>query len=635
MKDREKFDGLLERSIVLLVLGAVVFGSVLFGATRATELAVVTGMLGVAAVLWVLRLWTNPSHRFLLHPVLLPIAAFVGYAAWRTQGADVPYVARQELWLLAVYAIAFVLVLQNLHGQETLVLAVHVLVLLGTLLSIYATIQFLGHGDHVLWMPQPPQYFRRSGATFVNPNHFAGLLVMLLPLALAQVFLGRDRGPLRILHGYGAAMMTAGLAFTMSRGGWLAGGLVLLLFFLWLLLRRSQLRIPALTALGLLAVAAVAFVALSDKAQRRIDGVNAGGTGDAAGRAHLWRPALAMWKANPVLGVGPAHYDIRFPAHREPSLQTAPGYVHNEYLNTLCDYGIAGATIVGLGIAALVGGILKSRKYVERGASDLGARNSNRGSNRTAFFLGSCLGLLGLAIHSAGDFLLHIPAIGLLAVLLAGQLASTIRFATDDFWVTPRWWSRIPATALVGVALAFALPTALSYGREGWHLNRAGTRRTVSAELLDDLKAAAAIQPGNPRTAYELGEDYRRLFWQGAGPWREEATNAVVWLERSIKANPYDPQPHLALGLAAHWLGDGARAKREFEKAVDLGPNDVVIHNHYGWNLLTQGRVAKARVVFEQTLQWNGWDNWFARRYVDEIDRGLWKDQEKAGSPAR
>ncbi len=626
MKEREKFDGILERSIVLLVLGAVAFASILFGATRATELAVVTVMLAIASCLWVVRLWTNPSHRFLLHPVLLAIGGFVAYAAWRTQNAEVPYLARQELWLLVVYALAFVLVVQNLHGQDTLVLAVHLLVLLGTLLSVYAVVQFIGRGDHVLWLRQPAQYFHRAGATFVNPNHFAGLLVMLLPLALSQVFLGRDRGPLRVLHGYGAAMMTAGLAFTMSRGGWLAGGLVLLLFFLWLLVRRRQLRIPALTALGLIVIGGVVFVATNEKAQRRLDGISSGGTGDAAGRSHLWRPAVAMWKDNQWLGVGPAHFDVRFPAYREPTLQTSPGYVHNEYLNTLCDYGLAGAAIVGVGIAALVAGILKSRKYVERGASDLGARNSSKGSNRTAFFLGSCLGMLGLAVHSAGDFLLHIPALGLLTVLLGAQLASTLRFATDGFWVKARWWSRIPATLLVAGALTFVLPAAIAYGREGIHLNRAALRLAVSDALLGDLRAAAAIQPNNPRTAYELGEDYRRLSWEGASTWRSEATNAMTWLETSVGINPHDAQPHLSLGLTAHWLGDNARAEREFQKAVELDPMNLAANNHLAWNLLTQGRVANARVIFDKTLEWNSWDNWFARRYVDEIKRGIWKD---------
>ncbi len=627
MRDRDHLDGLLERAIVLLVLGGTVFASILFGATRATELAVVTGMIGLAAVLWLVRLWINPSHRFLLHPVLIPVAGFLAYAAWRTAHAEVPYVARQELWLLSVYALAFVVVLQNLHGQDVLVLAMHVLVALGTVLAVYAMIQYLGHSERVLWLPQPVQYFRRAGSTFVNPNHFAGLLVMLLPLALSQVFLGRDRGPLRIGHGYGAAMMAAALATTMSRGGWVAGGMLLFLFFFWLLVRRPQLRIPALVALGLLVIAGVGFFGISDKAQHRIEGTASNAVADSAGRTHLWRPALAMWHENRWLGVGPAHYDIRFPAFREPNIQVSPGYVHNEYLNTLTDYGVAGAALVGAGIVLLVGSVLKSRKYVERVASDLGARNSNRGSNRTAFFLGSCLGMLGLALHSAGEFLLHIPALGLVAALLSAQLASTLRFATDDFWVTPRWWSRLAATLVIGVGLGFTGPVAIAYAREGWHLNRAATCPTVSPVLLKDLLSAAAIQPGNPRTAYELGEDYRRLSWQGEGPWREEATNAVTWLETAARINPRDPHPHLALGLSWYWLGEPAHARREFERAVDLGPNDIDVHNHYAWNLLMQGRVAAARAIFTQTWEWNWWDNWFARRYLDEIDSGVWKEK--------
>jgi O-antigen ligase len=630
MRDREQIDGWLERAIVLLVLGAVVFASVLFGATRATELAGVTGLLGLASVLWVVRLWINPSHRFLLHPVLLPIAGFVAYAAWRTSLAEVPYAARQELWLLVLYALAFVLVLQNLHGQDTLVLAVHVLVGLGILLSLYSVIQFLSKSDRILWLPQPPQYFRRAGSTFINPNHFAALMVMLLPLALGQVFLGRDKGPLRIIHGYGAAMMCLGLAFSMSRGGWLAGGVVLLLFFLWLLIRRRNLRIPALSALGVVLVGIAVFLGSNAKAQRRLEGLAQGGTPDAAGRAHLWRPALAMWNTERWFGVGPAHYDLRFPGFRDPGVQTNPGYVHNEYLNTLTDYGLAGAGLAAAGVLTLVGGILKSRKYVERGASDLGSRNSGRGSNRTAFFLGGCLALLGLAIHCVGDFLLHIPALGLVAALLAALLASTLRFATDDFWVTPRWWSRIPATALVGAGLAFVVPAAAAYGQEGLELNRAARRRAVTPELIANLTRAAALQPGNPRTAYELGENYRRLSFQGESLWQQEATNALQWLDRAVKVNPRDPLPHLSLGLTWHWLGDAARAKREFERAVDLGPNDLNVHNYYAWNLLTQGRVKKARAVFEQTLIWNSWDNWFARRYADEIDRGIWKDTEKS-----
>jgi len=178
----------------------------------------------------------------------------------------------------------------------------------------------------------------------------------------------------------------------MSRGGWLAGGTVLVTFFVWLLIRRRQMRIPALVGLATVVVGALLFLGMSSKARQRIEGVNAEGTADSGNRAPLWKPAWAMWKDHPWVGVGPGHYDVRFPQYRDHTIQTSPAYAHNEYLNTLADYGAIGAGLTGLGVLALTGGILLSRKYVERGIGDLG----DKGSNRTAFFVGEASGWLGL-----------------------------------------------------------------------------------------------------------------------------------------------------------------------------------------------------------------------------------------------
>ena len=303
------WDDRLERAIEWLVLGAIAYGALLFGGVRATELAVMTGLVGAATVLWIVRLWAVSSHRLLLHPVLLPLLGFIGFAVWRAAGADVAYAARQELWMVVLYGVTFVIGLHNLHGQDTLQRVTTVLVGLGTVLSLYAVGQYLSQSDAVLWLVRPAQYFRRAGATFVNPNHFAALMVVLLPLALAQTFLGRTKGPIRVFHGYAAAMMAAGLAVTMSRGGWLAGGSVLITFFVWLLIRRRQMRIPALVGLGVVVVGTVLFLSTSTKARQRIEGVNAEGTEDSGNRAPLWKPALAMWKDHPWTGVGPGRYD--------------------------------------------------------------------------------------------------------------------------------------------------------------------------------------------------------------------------------------------------------------------------------------------------------------------------------------
>lgn len=614
------WDEYLERAIEGLILLAIGIGCVFFGGVRNTELALMTGCVGLAGIVWAVRLWANPSHRFLLHPVLLPVFGFIGYAAWLVHRADVVYVARQDLWLVVLYAIAFVVALQNLHGQTSLQRISTVLAGLGSLLGLYAVAQYLSQSDSVLWLARPGQYVRRAGATFVNPNHFAGVMVVLLPIALAQTFLSRSKGPIRVFHGYASAMMAAGLAVSMSRGGWIAGGSALTLFFLWLLIRRRQMRVPALVGLAISIAGASVFLISSARAQQRIQGLTAVGTADSGNRTPLWKPAIKMVQSHPWTGVGPGHYDIRFPGFQDPAIQVSPGYAHNEYLNTLADYGIVGGGIVALGLVGLVGGIILSRKYVERGPGDLGAK----GSNRTAFFVGSCIGMAAIAIHCMGDFLLHVPSIGLIVAVLGGLLASTARFASERWWMSNAWWSRIPATAAVIGALSFLLPLATVRFREGLRLNSAAVAGSVNSHLLENLMAAAAIASDNPRTSYEIGENLRRLSFEGEGQWREQALQAVNWLEKAASFNRFDPMNHLSLGLCWHWVGEANNAQQSFRKARELGPQLVTVANHYAWNLLIQGKVTEARSVFEESLTWNSWDNWFARRYLEDIDKSRW-----------
>lgn len=618
----EVWDERLERAIEWLLLGAVAYGAVLFGGVRTTEMAILTALVGAALVLWLVRIWTGNGHRLILHPMLLPMVLFAGFACWRTTTAEVPYAARHELWLVLIYSVALVVAVNNLQSQDTLQRSTNFLVALGTLLSLYAVGQYISQSDGVLWQVRPIQYFRRAGATFVNPNHLATLMVLLLPMALGQVFLARTKGPIRVFHGYGAAMMLAGLAVTMSRGGWLAGGAVLGIFFTWLLIRRRQMRIPALVGLSLVLVGGSVFLARSGKAWQRLTDVAAVGKPDSGDRLPLWMPAIRMWKDNPWLGVGPGHYDVRFPQYRDHQIQVNPGYAHNEYLNLLADFGLVGTGLVAIAVLIAVGGILLSRKYVERGIGDLG----DKGSNRTAFFVGASIGMVGIALHAAVDFIMHIPALGVAVVLVGGMLGSTIRFASERWWHTPRWWSRCLLSLAACGSLVVLVPSAVRGFREGLHLNRAASASKITPELMSHLRAAAALVPDNPRTAFEIGENLRRLSFAGETGWEASGREAIEWLDKAHKLNPRDPMVHVSAGLTWHWLGDSAKASRAFEKAMDIGPNNVAVANHYAWNLLMQGRVQAARAVFDQSLTWNSWNNAFAQRYAEDIDRGRWKE---------
>jgi hypothetical protein len=569
-------------------------------------------------VLWIARLWLNSSNRLLLHPVLIPGLAFVGYAAWRYTQVDVPYPARKELVLIALVAILFLVTLNNLHRQEPTQWITHALVCLGTLVAAYALIQWISGSTRVLWVLQPPQYLKRAGGTFVNPNHLAGFLCLLFPLALAQVFVGRSTPIAKILHGYAALVMLAGLAVTMSRGGWAAAALGLFALFAWLGWRRRELRIPVAIATALVLGGAWLFLERSEKARARIENINRDGTVDSGlGRGVIWRPALAMWRDEPWLGVGPAQFDIRFPRYRTPRNQISPGWVHNEYLNLLTDYGVVGASLIGLAVLTLAWGVVRTSKYVERGAGDLRSRSSNR----TAAFLGASVGLLALGAHCVVDFDLHIPAIALSAAVVAALLAAHIRFATERFWFTPHWTVRLLLTGATAATLVWMLPVCLALGREGMALNRIGRYTVVTPEVIADIELASNQMPDNPRTVFQLGENLRRLSFEGGEQWQELAVRAIEALERAARLNPYDARVQLALGQTYRWLNDPEKADAAFKKAYLLGPNDMHIAGTLAWYALQQGQLDDARRLAAQSLEWQWWSNDLAREVLLQVEQ--------------
>ncbi len=618
MFDRDALDHFCEKAITGLVLATIVVAAVLFGGARNSEFALVAGMTGAALLVWLVRFWVNPSHRFLLHPAVWPVIGFVAYAVWRTQHAEVPYFARQELLLVLVAASAFLLALHNLHGQDTTQGVSHVLAGLGCLIAGYAIFQALGQSQRVLWLDQPPDYFKRAGGTFVNPNHLAAFLGLLVPQSVAQFLVGRGKAVVKVLHGYAGLMMLGGIACTMSRGGWLSVALGLGGLLAWIGFRRRELRLPIAVLAVLFLAGGVLFLRSSSKAGSRLANVTRADNRDAGmGRTWLWKPALRMWNDHRLLGVGPAQFDVKFPAYRVPEVQRNPGWVHNEYLNLLTDYGVAGAALAALAIGAFAWGTARTVKYVERGSSDLGSR----GSNRTAFFVGSIAGLTTLGLHCVVDFNLHIPAIAVTGAVITGLLASNIRFATERFWLSPRWIGRIVISLAVGAVLWWSGPLASRLGREGLLRNRAAAETGITTNLLQTLESAAAIISDNPRTAFELGENYRRLSFGGDDDWRQSAALAIRWLQRAAELNPHDAHARLRLAQTLNWTGDREQAAKQFEEARRLGPNDVAVANGVAWFLLNSGRAAEARPLLEDSLEWNSWDNWAARDYLEKVER--------------
>ena len=625
--DRERLDSWCEKGILGLVLTILVFGPLATGAVRAMEFLVVQGLTIGVIILWTVRFWVNRSHRLLWPPICWAVLAFVVYAIIRYLQADIEYVARTELVRILVYAFLFFAVLNNLHRQETAQLVVYVLVFLAMVVSVYAVYQFITTSEYVWHFKRPAQYLKRGSGTYICPNHYAGFAEMILPLGVAFTLTGRLNSVLKVFLGYASLVILAGIGASISRMGWLCTSLTLGLLGFLLVKRHHHYRIPALVALILVLVGAGLFYKKSTSARERVADLSSGLTAalsETDVRLFLWQAAGRIWLDHPWAGAGPGHYDYRFPVYRSQYLQARPGRAHNDYLNTLADWGVIGLGLV-LGALALFGrGVLRCWKFVQHSSNDL----SSKPSNRSALVLGATIGLLALALHSFSDFNMHIPANAIIAVTLMALASSYLRVAAERYWVSVRPLLRLLVTLIALAGVVYLGQQGVQRLREHAQLQQV-KKATTDAGQVASLTQAFAIEPSNAETAYQAGEILRLKSWRLDADYETLAATAIEWFQRAIQANPYHVSSMTRLGMCLHWINRPQEADPWFQRARALDPNGYYTLALVGWHYVQRGEWAKAKEALERSLWTKPNDNKAATTYLRVVE-----DRLKTEAPA-
>jgi O-antigen ligase len=624
----EPLDRVLEK-VTLGVLGLlVVFGPLATGAVRPQDLVVLQGLAALALLLWALRAVLSPDHRLLWPPACWAMLAFSGYVVVRALQSDLTYVAERELVRMLLYTATFFLVINQVRRQEAASGLVYLLTVLGILISAYAIYQFVTKSDSVWGFTRPEAYAGRGSGTYICPNHLAGFLAMLLPLTASVTLGGRTPVVGRLFLGYGVLVMLAGLGVTLSRGGWIAAGAGL--FALGLLYVAG--RQPAWRGWCLLAVLVLSGILVAQHSlfarQRASQSVENITTGDSVElRLSLWSSARLMWRDHFWWGVGPGHFDHRFPAYRGYSAQTRPGYAHNDYLNTLADLGLVGTLLLTVVLGATGFIAWQVLRGVSRSRDDFGAK----ASDRWALVTGAGAGLVSLAVHSVVDFNLQIPANALLAVFLVALVNAHGRYASGRYWVRLRGGSRwAVAVLMVALAIGLVLP-ARSILQESRWLKVAGQPQQPAAVRLTALQHAARIRPDNFETTHALGEAHRQISWAGHSGYEEHARQAIGWYENSAGANPFDPYNPARIAMCLDWLDRHSEALPYYERALELDPNNHYLHILRGWHHLQTEQYDEARIWFYRSLKAHHWPNPLARRFL--AIAGRMQREQAANSP--
>jgi O-antigen ligase len=179
-----------------------------------------------------------------------------------------------------------------------------------------------------------------------SPNHISLFLERAAPVALAAAVYGRGRRR-RALLGLALAVMLLAVYLTYSRGAWLIGLPAALLFVLLLppltggQRRRALLATAVVLGIGLLALAPVAQTA-------RFASLLEPEGGTSFLRIVLWKGALRLIAAHPVMGAGIGNFAAQYPRFMLPEAWREPLVFHPH--NLLLDFW----AILGLpGLAAL------------------------------------------------------------------------------------------------------------------------------------------------------------------------------------------------------------------------------------------------------------------------------------------
>ncbi|HXR98124.1 MAG TPA: O-antigen ligase family protein [Terriglobales bacterium] len=233
--------------------------------------------------------------------------------------------------------------------------------------------------------------------TFVDRDHFAACMGLLLPFALVLA-LDRRRNSSAVFWALCAVLMLAATVLSLSRGGVIAAGGEIIAFAVWEGIRHRNVTMAIVSVMALL----VAAVLYAGSYRYMLARLSPNGLHDTM-RMNTVRSSIAMGEARPTWGWGLGTWDAVYPRYALFDDGSDPEYAHCEYAQLFAEAGMAGITLLsllGLALAyAAYGGI---HAYPQ-------------------ISIASILALSGYALHASMDFIFHIPALLLLTALLAAM----------------------------------------------------------------------------------------------------------------------------------------------------------------------------------------------------------------------
>ena len=411
--------------------------------------------------------------------------------------------------------------------------ALRVILVTGFLVAFVGLIERATWNGKMLWFFVPYDWGHplfepvlRARGPFIDPDHFAGFLAIVFPLALAGALfpnlLTSRRAPLafRIQCGLASFVIFLAILLSLSRGGWIAliVGTVVMSALAAPRGAASENQVSGLARIGGVRLAIVGIVVMLGASmifigpEARVDAVTrvneAGAQVDTiVGRIEAWKGGVALIHDFPFFGVGLGGWPELFERYQLPPWQVLFfAQAHNDYIQLLAETGIVGLALFAWLAVRIIRKVVAGAHSMEASAGPI--------------FASLIGGIAAACVVEVFDFDLRIPAIGLLLAVVAGLLVrlTTTGSGSANKSASRPWAIRARAVA-VSMAAIVLIAGALTQDAIVYPYNLEPDNLAQARELLVTYPANAITHlgliklDGDEMAPDALDAELKRAVW--------------------------------------------------------------------------------------------------------------------------
>ena len=578
------------------------------------------------------------------------------------------YPVRMSLIRFIVYGLFFLGLTQMLNSRKRIELTIFLILITTCFEALYGLAETYSGFGHIWWFKKI--YYRLDvTGTYINRNHFAGLMEMGLLLAasysaglslrkkkreilsgqkaslrqkLSKYLSGEQRFNKRAFILFTGAVMGIGLVFSASRGGMLAVAGALLCMGLLFMLRKSHRRKGFILLFLFLITSVYALYIGAEYPLGRFKDFYA----SFETRARYTQRTMDMFEDYKLTGVGLGNFQYAYPKYQAPEdKKVFLRYAHNDWAQFLTEAGIIGFCLLLAGIFYYIYRILRLwRKRTDPFAICLG--------------IAPLAVITAMAIHSYSDFNLHIPANFLMLVAIMAIGYSALHLERHHGRDKTLYRYRIIPLKYKGV-LVLLLVLGLIIWNGFWAIRHfmaeaycnTVTNSTLNRDQtppLEEINKAIEWDRWNAAYFYKRARELMRIRNAETANLNKDdkykgkrQMEVVGALERAVRLNPFNAEYHLRLGWEYVNLWKDPNYHTRWLPAADIsmertayfaGENSPSLHVRLGnyW-------VFRSKTINPAQPEWES--SWTkarrhykkaqglerGKRFADKIMRYVWK----------